>query len=130
MKGNIRQGEGRYICSRSIQSKALPKQTADIGERTSSFGSALNTEGFEYEGQWDQNLRHGLGRCFFYNGELYIGQWQNNKMHGRGTYFYRKGERYEGDWLEGEKHGPFSIWSADKSLYRGNYKNGKKHGIW
>ena len=64
-----------------------------------------NTRNYEYSGQWKDNRRHGLGRCYYYNGDLYEGQWQRGIRHGKGTFFSASGERYVGLWEGDKKHG-------------------------
>ena len=32
-----------------------------------------NSRNYEYVGEWANNMRHGQGRCYYYNGDLYQG---------------------------------------------------------
>ena len=32
-----------------------------------------NLRNYEYVGEWVNNMRHGQGRCYYYNGDLYQG---------------------------------------------------------
>ena len=41
-----------------------------------------NHRNYEYVGDWLDNMRHGQGRCYFYNGDLYQGQWEKGKRSG------------------------------------------------
>ena len=52
VKNQIREGKGRYTC-----------------------GDKDKKSNYEYEGDWQGNLRNGIGRCFYYNGDLFVGQW-------------------------------------------------------
>jgi hypothetical protein len=72
---NLRDGFGVYICG-------------DKEKRTN----------YEYVGQWKQNNREGVGKCFYYNGDLYVGEWKVGKRHGKGENFYRRGDRFIGYW--------------------------------
>ena len=35
----------------------------------------------------------------------YEGQWQDDRRHGSGTFFHADGSRYEGEWVNGRKEG-------------------------
>jgi len=39
-----------------------------------------------YEGEYQQDKRHGRGVLRFGNGKVYEGEWSNGKRHGRGVY--------------------------------------------
>src|ERR1700728_4104747 len=39
-----------------------------------------------YEGSWNQDKMHGIGRLIFSNGTSYIGEFQSNFYQGIGTY--------------------------------------------
>jgi hypothetical protein len=54
----------------------------------------------EYHGFLVNDMRHGVGRLEFEDGELYEGEWFEDKMQGRGVYFYNDGGKYEGQWLD------------------------------
>ena len=42
-----------------------------------------------YEGQYQNNKRHGYGKFTFENGEVYLGEWENGLKSGKGTEFYK-----------------------------------------
>jgi hypothetical protein len=45
-------------------------------------------------------LKHGKGQFYFENGDKYDGEWENNTKHGHGIYTFGKG-KWEGDKYEG-----------------------------
>jgi hypothetical protein len=56
----------------------------DIGElriELYRFGA-----GGVYEGEWQDNKRHGQGTCTSADGDEYKGEWRDDNWHGQGTY--------------------------------------------
>ena len=105
---------------------------AEIGLRE-GFGRFIakdrkNPRNYEYKGQWLDNLRHGTGRCYFYNGDLYEGEWLRGKRHGKGTAFLQTGERYVGMWEADRRHGYGTLSRADGTRYVGMFVHDLKHG--
>ncbi len=41
------------------------------------------TSGDIYEGEWEQDVMHGLGTFFSGTGDVYHGQWENGLWHGK-----------------------------------------------
>ena len=87
-----------------------------------------NHRNYEYVGDWADNMRHGQGRCYFYNGDLYQGQWEKGKRCGQGTCFMQNGERYVGMFEDDKKHGQGTLWSSTGTKYVGQFQNDQKHG--
>ena len=55
----------------------------------------------------------------------YDGQWQNNKRHGFGVRRYQSGNVYEGNWRDGLRNGKGTMrWLDVNETYSGNWKNG------
>lgn len=65
--------------------------------------------GDKYEGDWEEDLRSGLGIYYSYVNGLYkirySGEWRSDRPHGRGVLYTDKGEPYEGDFVDGLRHG-------------------------
>jgi len=53
---------------------------------------------YEYNGEWYDDQRHGVGACFYQNGNYYNGDWQLGSRHGMGTMVKSSGETYNGLW--------------------------------
>ena len=57
-----------------------------------------------YIGDIKDNDRNGVGKYYFYKGELkeYDGEWNNGKMHGKGILYFRDGKIINGFWKKGK----------------------------
>ena len=53
----------------------------------------------------------------------YKGEWKNNMYHGQGTYTYYNGNKYEGEWKDGHKHGQGTFTYFDGRIVKGLWKN-------
>jgi hypothetical protein len=58
----------------------------------------LMVNGDIYIGDFKNNLRHGVGICFYFNGSAYKGDWQGDKQHGNGELTYADGTIRKGIW--------------------------------
>ena len=56
-----------------------------------------------YEGEFYQDLRHGIGFELYPNGNTYQGGFYEGKAHGNGIYKWNNGELYDGEWRHGLK---------------------------
>jgi hypothetical protein len=59
--------------------------------------------GDQYEGAWEQDMRHGYGELRFIRGDFFQGQWMNDRMHGQGVMRHYEGSVFEGLWDNGER---------------------------
>lgn len=46
---------------------------------------------YKYEGEFVNDVRHGIGKCWFENGDFYEGEWKSDEQHGQGVFIYSKG---------------------------------------
>ena len=46
-------------------------------------------DGRVYEGEWQNDLRHGQGTEKYSNGDSYVGNFQDGKAHGKGIYTWK-----------------------------------------
>jgi len=59
-----------------------------------------------YEGQWQDDKRHGKGIATFANGNVYSGHWEADQRCGLGTLFHTaKGTRFDGLWANDQAKG-------------------------
>jgi radial spoke head protein 1 len=58
-----------------------------------------------YEGDWNNNKKHGVGKFVYSDGSSYEGEWDDDKRHGNGTFIYANRDSYKGDWRNNLKHG-------------------------
>lgn len=85
----------------------------------------------EYEGQWDNDLRHGEGREAWKDGRLYSGTFRKGKIDGQGRMEWRTPQGvmvYEGQYLEDLKHGRGKFSWPDGRVYDGEWEFGKRSG--
>lgn len=47
----------------------------------------------QYEGEYKDGKRHGMGTMTYPDQSKYIGQWVDNKRHGHGVYTYINGDK-------------------------------------
>lgn len=85
-------------------------------------------DGSRYEGEWQDEKRHGQGVWTRPDGSVYAGEWKNDKPDGQGTLTRPDGLKYTGSWREGKRSG-HGIWShSGGASYSGDWLEGKKHG--
>ena len=51
------------------------------------------------------DLKHGLGRKVYANGDTYEGLWHNGRAQGPGRYRWANRNEYDGQWQTGRMHG-------------------------
>lgn len=88
-----------------------------------NYGKGLN-----YEGEWKNNRKNGIGIEIAKDGSLYKGEFKNGYKHGIGTYFWPDGSQYEGEWknnlLEGYGIYKFRDGSYCSGIWLSNQING------
>ena len=57
------------------------------------------------QGSWFHDMKQGLGRKVFSNGDVYEGLWRENRFHGPGRYRWRNRDEYDGEWNMGMMQG-------------------------
>ena len=50
----------------------------------------LQETGAKYDGQYENDLKHGQGKYTYGNGDIYKGQWHEGKRQGKGVYIYKE----------------------------------------
>ncbi len=79
-------------------------------------------EGNIYEGEMQNNRKHGFGKQLFTNGSLYEGKWKDGFMDGFGKLVLSTGETYLGDFYRGKRHGKGKlIFAATGDVYEGDW---------
>lgn len=56
------------------------------------------SNGRQYEGNWERDLRNGKGFERYPNGNSYFGSFKMGKADGKGVYTWVNGEVYDGEW--------------------------------
>ena len=57
------------------------------------------------QGGWADDLKQGLGKKVYANGDVYEGLWKGGKCEGPGRYRWRNNNEYDGEWKAGRMHG-------------------------
>jgi radial spoke head protein 1 len=102
--------------------------------------------GDKYEGDWQNNCKHGIGKMTYRKkkeeeddkGAAYIergeyhGFWENNRRHGEGVFTYPNGDVYSGWWRFGEKEGKGTyVFKETGMKMHGDWEHGEiKRGRW
>ena len=92
-------------------------------------GILTDPYGFIYEGEFEDDAFHGVGRGVYVDGSRYEGEWKRGKMHGHGVYIFPDGGKYEGEFKDGRFHGTGVRTYADSAVHdRGQFIDGKMNG--
>ncbi len=94
------------------------------GNCTDGFGIYTFQFG-QYEGYWQNGLRHGSGDFYWNEGDHYTGEWRLDRMHGYGFYAYKNGNRFSGKWESDKQHGEGILWKIDGTVLKGEWKMGE-----
>lgn len=85
-------------------------------------------DGTEYEGEWQEDQKHGRGVFTMSDGDKYEGEFRDDKINGYGVYSFACGDVYEGEYKDYQKHGQGTFRFASGTVYEGGWKEDKKHG--
>lgn len=85
-------------------------------------------DGSEYQGEWQDGKRHGVGTYISPTGTRYEGEWENDGASGHGVCVYADERRYEGEFKEGLRHGKGILISPEGDRYKGEFENDLAHG--
>ncbi|XP_061409125.1 MORN repeat-containing protein 4 isoform X1 [Lethenteron reissneri] len=91
-------------------------------------GSFTYATGEEYQGEWKEGRRHGLGQLRFTDGTHYLGQFENGLFSGCGVLAFPDGSRFEGEFSQGKFHGVGVFSRSDGMMFEGEFKNGHVEG--
>ena len=58
-----------------------------------------------YKGQWENNLKHGIGKQVYTGVGEYYGYWAHGQRNGEGVMTYTNKDVYSGQWKDGKKNG-------------------------
>lgn len=86
-------------------------------------------DGRKYDGEWQHDKKHGFGIMYNKSGKVeYEGMWENNKKNGSGILVTNNGERYEGDFVEDMKHGVGKYEYVNGDIYEGDWVKNLRQG--
>eukprot|EP01126_Amoeba_proteus_P057336 TRINITY_DN7290_c0_g1_i5.p1 TRINITY_DN7290_c0_g1~~TRINITY_DN7290_c0_g1_i5.p1 ORF type:complete len:358 (+),score=69.86 TRINITY_DN7290_c0_g1_i5:196-1269(+) len=81
-----------------------------------------------YEGEFQLNLRNGIGVQEFVDGQIYKGEFTNGTPNGKGESYTPNGDHYEGEWKKGKRFGYGTLVFANGNKYEGNWKANEPEG--
>lgn len=99
-----------------------------IIDQPSTFHIHTDTLGNRYEGEWNDNKKHGKGKMNFANGHKYTGDWVDDMATGEGIFVWTNGDQYEGEVKNGQRHGEGSYYFVNGNKYTGGWIEDKKSG--
>ena len=97
-------------------------------EKRHGQGIWTRPDGTVYAGEWKHDRPEGQGTLTRPDGLKYTGSWREGKRSGHGIWIYPSGHSYSGEWLDGKKHGQGTDIAADGTKYVGNFKAGHRDG--
>lgn len=83
------------------------------------------TEKYVYCGEVKNGKRHGIGACFFNNGNRYCGYFNNDKFYGAGTYYFKNGNILHGYWKNDMANGQCRVYFPDGTFEDRYYEDNK-----
>lgn len=82
-----------------------------------------------YQGEFEDDLKHGNGKECFSSGAVYEGHYWRGYRSGKGSILFSDGvTRYDGQWRFNHFHGYGRVEYKNGDLYEGYFKEGKRHG--
>lgn len=84
-------------------------------------GKLKDIYGNVFEGEFKDNFKNGLGKCYYANGMRFEGHWYNN-IPEKGELFLRNGTHYEGEWRDDRFSGVGTIRYNNGDIYEGEWK--------
>lgn len=96
---------------------ALGKEGCISGDCTNGVGTYIFKDGAaKYEGQFEEGVASGKGKCTYANGEYYEGFWKNGSFDGLGVLHLSDGKKVAGDWQEGTFLGKADVSSLNDDV--------------
>jgi len=97
------------------------------------LGAMMYPDGSKYEGEWSANRRHGLGTLWIKKGKKlvkqYAGYWVAGVRQGDGTNIYENGEEYIGEWFKDKRHGHGRLNFVNGDYYDGKWEDDQQKGF-
>eukprot|EP00451_Oxyrrhis_marina_P018647 CAMPEP_0204351562 /NCGR_PEP_ID=MMETSP0469-20131031/31221_1 /ASSEMBLY_ACC=CAM_ASM_000384 /TAXON_ID=2969 /ORGANISM="Oxyrrhis marina" /LENGTH=321 /DNA_ID=CAMNT_0051338143 /DNA_START=12 /DNA_END=974 /DNA_ORIENTATION=+ len=95
--------------------------------RTGRFREVL-VDGSVFDGQFQDNQRHGDGELRYANGDVYSGQFKKGLRHNKGDLRMASGGEYSGHWRRDKWDGEGYLRFADGREYHGQFVDGRMTG--
>lgn len=82
----------------------------------------------EYEGQWTNNQKNGIGEIIYVDQSSYKGEFLNGKRNGIGEYKWSDNSYYRGEFKNNNMNGLGICKNANNVVFMGNFCNGLLNG--
>jgi hypothetical protein len=85
----------------------------------------------EYEGFWQEGIKHGFGRVAYMTGDSYQGHLEKNLRQGQGELTMADGRHYKGHFQKNLPHAKenFRVIYPKNDMYLGGYDQGQRSGF-
>ncbi|KAK8882787.1 hypothetical protein M9Y10_045428 [Tritrichomonas musculus] len=124
-------------CTRGITTRAKWHDVDDKANKNGLRQLIVLDDGTEYVGEWQNNLRHGMGKHYTAEG-FYDGGFYEDLYDGKGDYFVWSDKTnceqpglwylYTGEWEAGKFAGQGTKYELNGDVYTGEFSKGKKCG--
>lgn len=121
-----------------IQGEGIFKGQLCIAEKRQGHGVMTwcgedsKYKGCSYEGNYENDMRHGYGKYTYADGGVYEGLWKDDKKCGYGRRSYSNGYKYNGLWKDDMKEGKgifkgitgrwcMAVWKDDEMVSPGKF---------
>lgn len=128
-------GVEKKIVQQDEKNNTTPKQTLIeeyqgdfLNNKRHGVGNLIKANHFRYTGGFKENQLHALGLLSNENDEQYEGEFLNDLPHGKGTLLYANGSKYKGCFAENHPHGKGLLQYNDGNQYEGDFYNGIPQG--
>lgn len=101
--GNFHNGSRHTLASTQSSTSST---VSTVG---STIGIFIRPNGYEYEGTWMLDMKHGEGRILYPDGSIYNGEIFRDYEHGYGKLTFTNGDVFEGKYRFGKREGPGTI---------------------
>lgn len=92
------------------------------------IGEYHYTDGSVYEGEWHQGRRQGFGVFRIPSGASFEGEWDRDLIHGEGVWRWEDGTSYMGSNFEGKRKGKGVYITDHNDVYCGDFDANRIHG--
>lgn len=100
-----------------------------VDGKKEGIGKFLMKDGSYYYGEFNNGEIEGNGmRYFALNGSKYTGTFHKGELHGKGIMKYKNGSVYDGTWDHNKREGYGILKEKDRYTYKGTFQQNKKHG--
>lgn len=93
----------------------------------STIDSSNKLQG-EYNGDFKENIRHGIGTYTLEDRSSYEGEWRDNVPSGKGIFRWPDGSKYDGHWKDGRRNGFGKLEASDGFVYDGTWVDNAMEG--